>query len=44
MRDLSAHELEVFRETFELFDDDNGGTIDTSELGALMLVRWGHRA
>ena len=36
---LSPHELEVFKETFELFDADGGGTIDASELGGLMQAR-----
>ncbi len=33
---LSKEQIEEFKEAFNLFDKDGGGSIDTTELGTVM--------
>ena len=35
---LTTDEVEEYRETFKKFDSDNGGSIDSKELGKLVRV------
>jgi Ca2+-binding EF-hand superfamily protein len=36
LRYFNAHEVSEFKEIFDLFDSDGGGSIDSSELGSVM--------
>jgi calmodulin len=36
MSSLSAEQLQTYKETFALFDEDGSGSIDSSELSAVL--------